>query len=224
MIHGQHMDKIEVMPELQQIIGALLFASKEPLMISQIRKALTGVAETGKEIEKQFGNATPKDIEKAIESLQKLLKENRCGFQIAEVAKEYRLENDTSCGPWLKELLNPTKPQRLSRPALETLAIIAYRQPCTRSEIEAVRGVAVDQMVRNLLDMQLIKIAGRSELPGRPWLFGTTQKFLEHFGLKNVDDLPGTAELKRLEEETLKSPSSQTEMDMGDEDDEEDNS
>ena len=82
---------------------------------------------------------------------------------------------------------------------METLAIIAYRQPCTRGEIEAVRGVAVDQIVRNLLDLQLIRAVGRSELPGRPWLFGTTQKFLLHFGLKDLKDLPGVEELKRIE-------------------------
>ncbi len=93
---------------------------------------------------------------------------------------------------------------QLSRPALETLAIIAYRQPCTRAEIEAVRGVAVDQIIRNLMEMQLIRIVGRSELPGRPWLFGTSQKFLEHFGLKRLDDLPGTEELRRLEQEQIR--------------------
>jgi segregation and condensation protein B len=82
---------------------------------------------------------------------------------------------------------------------LETLAIIAYRQPCVRSEIEAVRGVAVDQILRNLLELQLVRIVGRSELPGRPMLYGTTQKFLEYFGINDLNDLPGVEELKGLE-------------------------
>ncbi|MBN2685112.1 MAG: SMC-Scp complex subunit ScpB, partial [Pontiellaceae bacterium] len=86
---------------------------------------------------------------------------------------------------------------RLSKPALETLAIVAYRQPCLRSEIEEVRGVSVDAILRKLMDMQLVRVVRRSELPGRPWLFGTTQRFLEHFGINSVDDLPGSQELKR---------------------------
>ena len=125
-------------------------------------------------------------------------------MHVIEVANGFRFENDSSCGPWLRHLLERGRPTRLSRPALETLAIIAYRQPVMRSEIEAVRGVAVDQIIRNLLEMQLIKIVGRSELPGRPWQFGTTQKFLEHFGLKNLMDLPGVEELRRMEDDQLR--------------------
>ena len=98
-------------------------------------------------------------------------------------------------------MLQKGRGARLSLPALETLAIVAYRQPCVRSEIEAVRGVAVDAILKNLLEMQLVRVVGRSEMPGRPWMFGTTQKFMEHFGLKSLDDLPGTDELRRLEAE-----------------------
>ena len=87
----------------------------------------------------------------------------------------------------------------LSKPALETLAIVAYRQPCLRSEIEEVRGVSVDAVLRKLIEMQLIRVVGRiTELPGRPWLFGTTQKFLEHFGINTLEELPGSEELKRV--------------------------
>ena len=111
------------------------------------------------------------------------------------------MENDANCGPWLRTMLQKGRGTRLSLPALETLAIIAYRQSCVRSEIEAVRGVAVDAILKNLLDLQLVRVVGRSELPGRPWMFGTTQKFMEHFGLKNLDDLPGTDELRRIEAE-----------------------
>jgi segregation and condensation protein B len=152
--------------------------------------------------------------------LGKDLASARLGFSIAEVANGYRLVNDASCGPWLRRLLEKGKPSRLSPPALETLAIIAYRQPCTRAEIEAVRGVEVDQMVRNLLELQLIRLVGRSELPGRPWLIGTTQKFLEHFGLNSLDDLPGVEELRRMETAQIKKKAGQDEFPLSEEEDE----
>jgi segregation and condensation protein B len=107
------------------------------------------------------------------------------------------LQNDATCGPFVRALLEKNQTMRLTKPALETLAIVAYRQPCLRSEIEEVRGVSVDAVLRKLIDMQLVRVVRRSELPGRPWLFGTTQRFLEHFGINTVDDLPGSAELKR---------------------------
>ena len=93
---------------------------------------------------------------------------------------------------------------KLSKPALETLAIIAYRQPCLRSEIENVRGVSVDAVIRKLIEMQLVKIVKRSELPGKPWLFGTTSRFLEHFGINSIDELPNSNELRRIVSENFK--------------------
>ncbi len=189
---------VEVLPELRQILGAMLFAAKKPLSVTEIKRVLQEVAKNIGGPYKDFTRLKPKDIEEALREVQNDLVALRVGFDISEVAKGFQLENDPSCGPWLRELLEKGKAPRLSRPALETLAIIAYRQPATRGEIEAVRGVAVDQIVRNLLEMQLVRVVGRSELPGRPWLFGTTQKFLEHFGLKNIDELPGVDELRRL--------------------------
>lgn len=188
-----------LLPELKQIVGALLFGSKTPLGVAEIRKVLQQTAEIWGEHTRQYAEASNEDIAIAVSQLRADLAERKTGMRIQEVAGGYRLENDPACGPWLRQLLARGKPTRLSRPALETLAIIAYRQPCMRSEIEAVRGVAVDQILRNLLEMQLIRIVGRSPLPGRPWLFGTTQKFLEHFGLKSLDELPGIEELRRME-------------------------
>lgn len=188
-----------LLPELKQIVGALLFGSKTPLGVAEIRKVLQQTAEIWGEHTRQYAEASNEDIAMAVSQLRADLAERKTGMRIQEVAGGYRLENDPACGPWLRQLLARGKPTRLSRPALETLAIIAYRQPCMRSEIEAVRGVAVDQILRNLLEMQLIRIVGRSPLPGRPWLFGTTQKFLEHFGLKSLDELPGIEELRRME-------------------------
>jgi len=198
------MSDIEVLPELKQIVGALLFGAKQPLKVSDIKRILRQVAETWGGKTRDFAKATDKDVRTALAELKEDLAGQKLGIHLSEVASGFRLENDVSCGPWLRHLLARGRPSRLSRPALETLAIIAYRQPCMRSEIEAVRGVQVDQIVRNLLELQLIRIVGRSELPGRPWMFGTTQKFLEHFGINMLEDLPGVDELRRLEAEQAK--------------------
>ncbi len=195
------MSDVDVLPEMKQIIGAMLFASKEPLSVGRIRTVLRQTAEQEGGPTRNFAEATAKDIQVALAELREDLAGHHTGFHIMEVAKGFRLENDGACGPWLRVLLNKGKGNRLSRPALETLAIIAYRQPCTRAEIESVRGVAVDQIVRNLLELELVKVTGRSEMPGRPWLFGTTNTFLEHFGLRDLQDLPGIEELRRRNEQ-----------------------
>ena len=195
------MDEIEVLPEVKQIAGAMLFASKLPLTAAEIRKVLKQVAELRGGATKDFAELSEADIRAALDQLGRDLEAARAGVHLVEVANGYRLQNDVNCGPWLRQMLERGKANRLTKPALETLAIIAYRQPVMRSEIEAVRGVAVDQVLRNLVDLGLVRIVGRSELPGRPWLFGTSQKFLEYFGLKNVHDLPGVEELRRMEAE-----------------------
>lgn len=195
------MAKTDTLPEIQQIVGAILFAAREPVSADQMLRIFKQTAEKFGAPVNQYGKVTKKQIEDAVENLRDAVRADRTGFSVSEVAGGYRLENDASCGPWIRVLLDRTKVQRLSKPSLETLAIIAYRQPCTRSDIEQIRGVAVDQIVRNLLEMQLIRIVGRSELPGRPWLFGTTQRFLEHFGLRSLDDMPSREDLRRYEQE-----------------------
>lgn len=193
------MSDINVIPELKQIVGALLFAAREPVSIDTIRKVLRDAAKQYEGPVKDFEKATTDDIKAAIDQLNEDLTRQHVGIHVGEVANGYRLQNDLNCGIWIRQMLEKGRSNRLSKPALETLAIIAYRQPCTRQEIEAVRGVQVDAIMKNLMEMQLVKAAGRSELPGRPWLFATTQKFLEYFGLKNVQDLPGIEELRRME-------------------------
>jgi segregation and condensation protein B len=205
------MTDIQVLPELKQIIGALIFGAKTPVTLAEMKRTLQQVAEHEGGPYKDFGQVSDDDIAAALDSLRRDLDASHCGIHVAEVANGYRMENDGASGIWLRYLLDKGRGNRLTKPALETLAIIAYRQPCTRGEIEAVRGVAVDQIVRNLMDLQLIKILGRSDLPGRPWLFGTTQRFLEYFGLKNVNDLPGVEELRRMEAEQQKK-TTQSEM------------
>ena len=128
-------------------------------------------------------------IKAAVASLQADLRSIGIGMEIVEIAGGYRLQTDADCGDWVRRMLNRGKPQRISRPMIETLAIIAYRQPISRSEIESIRGVGVGHVIKALMEMQLVRIVGRSDLPGRPFLFGTTSSFLDHFGLKSLNDL-----------------------------------
>jgi len=183
------MGNIDVVPELKQILGAMIFGANRSISIKEIRKCLQEVAEVEGGATAAFAKVTEADIRTALDSLAADAQAARCGFHLGDVAGGSRFHSDASCGRWLRHLLNAGKPNRLSRPALETLAIIAYRQPATRAEIEAVRGVTVDNIIRTLLEMQLIKIVGRSELPGRPFQYGTTHIFLEHFGLKDLNEL-----------------------------------
>jgi len=184
-------------PEIREILCALLFATREPLTPRQIVNVFKRTAETYEGVEASFIEITVKDVKDALEDLKTHLEENKLGLEIVEIAGGVRLRNVTSVGPWLRELMEKGKTAKLSKPALETLSIIAYRQPIQRSQIESIRGVAADSIVRGLLEMGLVKVVGRSELPGKPWLYGTTQSFLEHFGLNSLDDLPGMVEMRR---------------------------
>lgn len=146
-------------------------------------------AEPEDESTKAKNAALDKSIVDAIQELREGLRLLGLGMDIAEIAGGYRLQTDPECGPWVRKLLNRGKPQRISRPVIETLAIIAYRQPISRSEIESIRGVGVGHVLKALMEMQLVRIVGRSDLPGKPFLFGTTPTFLNHFGLKNLNEL-----------------------------------
>jgi len=183
------MPESEIVPELKQLVGAMVFAANRPLGVREIHRCLLEVAELHGKETAAFAEAKPADVKAAVRELQADLARRPCGFLLQEVARGYRLQSDAACGKWLKQLLDRSKPRRLSMPALETLAVIAYRQPLTRADIEGVRGVAVDHVVKLLMELHLIRIVGRSELPGRPFLYGTTQNFLDHFGLKNLKDL-----------------------------------
>ena len=146
----------------------------------------------------------PAEIRRAVAEVRERLAKAGVGFELAEVNGGYRLMSAEACGPWLRQMLSKGRATVLSRPAIETLAIIAYRQPVSRSEIESVRGVNAGHVIKALMEMQLVRIVGRSDLPGRPFLFGTTPAFLEHFGLKSLDDLEkieGAQDLARPRED-----------------------
>jgi segregation and condensation protein B len=178
--------------ELKQVIEALIFLSQKPLTAKDIRGILNDATDTGG----AFKGVKDAAIAAAIQELKADYESNNRSFTIQEVAGGFRLVTKPEFAPWAKQLAEQRKSSHLSQPALETLAIIAYRQPITRAEIEAVRGVNVDGVMKTLLERNLVTITGRSKLPGSPLQYGTTQKFLEHFGLRSLDDLPQSAELK----------------------------
>ena len=184
---------------LKQVVEAIVFASQKPIMPKEIASALKSAAQDstdGKTL--VYSKVKEAEVGALLQQLKLEYQEAGHAFQLVEKASGWHLVTDPAAGVWVRQLYHESKPTRLSGPALETLAIIAYRQPLTRADIESVRGVAVDGMMQTLLEKGLIRIAGRSEVPGRPLLYETTQYFLEHFGLKNTDELPNNQELRRI--------------------------
>ena len=184
--------KLPMASSLQQIVGALLFGSDHPLTVEEIRACLKSVSESDEgqnETLKLFAEASPREVGDAVESIKIELSRLELGIEVAEINGGFRFQTQPSCGRWVRNLLRLDRPNRLSRPALETLAIIAYRQPIAKSEIESIRGVMVDHIVKALMELHLVRIVGRSDLPGRPFLYGTTSTFLDHFGLSNLKEL-----------------------------------
>lgn len=186
--------------ELKNIVETILFAAEKPLTLKELRDICAQAAEgeLSTEESRVWARVKDKDLEAAVRDLNQRYDQTGSGLQVREIADAYQLVSRSAFVPWLRRLYAEHRPQRLSQPAMETLAIIAYRQPITRADIEAIRGVAVDGVVQTLLERGLVKIAGRSDVPGRPLLYATTQEFLEHFGLKNVNDLPASEELRKV--------------------------
>jgi len=184
--------KVPMASSLQQVVGALLFGADRPLSVEDIRACLKGVAEAdggASETVRLFAEASPREVADAVEGISKELARLGLGIEVTGLNGGFRFQTQPCCGRWVRNLLKMDRPNNLSRPALETLAIIAYRQPIAKSEIESIRGVMVDHIVKALMELHLIRIVGRSELPGRPFLYGTTATFLNHFGLNNLKEL-----------------------------------
>jgi len=179
----------------KQIIEALIFVSDKPLALGEIKQVLE--------------DATDEEINTLIETLNKEYQDTQRSFKITQIAGGYQMVTTPECGPYLKKLYKSRMKEKLTRPSLETLAIKAYKQPATRAEIEAIRGVNVDGVVKTLLEKGLIKICGRKEVVGRPLLYSTTEEFLQHFGLGNISDLPRLEELQvqeGVENDTVPAP------------------
>jgi segregation and condensation protein B len=169
--------------ELQAIVEALIFASPQPITPRQIGQVLT-------EVPADAWRAALKRLEESYESGR--------GLQLVEVAGGYQITTRPEYNDWLRALLDPKSPTRLSIQALETLAVIAYKQPVTQPEVIELRGVKSGGVVKTLLEKRLIRIVGRKEVVGRPMLYGTTKHFLLHFGLKDLSDLPAIEEFAEV--------------------------
>ncbi len=185
---------------LKSIVEALLFASQKPLQPTEILATLSACAKSQPSdlAAVEFAKAALSEIHAVMLDLQADYEDQNRAFRLFEVAGGWQLVSDPAFAPWVRQLYPEPKPARLSAPALETLAIVAYRQPITRSDIEAVRGVAVDGVIQTLLERNLIKTSGRADIPGRPTLYSTTPFFLTYFGLKSLDELPNADELRSV--------------------------
>jgi len=170
--------------EMRQAIYCLLFVSDRPLSVGRIAEAL--------------GEIDPEVVVNLLEELEEELGAGTQPFTLKEIAGGYQLVSRSEYAPFIRRLFAIKKSRRLSKAILETLAIIAYKQPVTRADVEAIRGVSVSHAFENLLEKRLIKVAGVAEVPGRPKLYRTTDEFLVHFGIKNLKELPSIEELREM--------------------------
>ena len=169
--------------DIGSIVESLLFVADGPLTIQRLGEVLEGVEQ--------------KDLRATLDELQAELESGRRGVRLVEVAGGYQLRTAKVNADWVKKLLGG-RPARMGRATLETLAIIAYRQPITRAEIEAIRGVDVDGVINTLLERNLIRAVARKDVPGRPFLYGTTPEFLQLFNLKDLTHLPTLKEMEEI--------------------------
>ena len=167
---------------VESVVEAVLFASDEPLAVERLANIV---------------GTSVKQIRRNVKNLNDKYEANNNAFRIEQIAGGYQMLTLSPYNRWLQKLLRARSESKLSPAALETLAIIAYKQPVIRTDIEAIRGVAVGEIVRGLMYKGLVKIVGRAEVLGRPMLYGTTKKFLEVFGLNSLKDLPKIEELKK---------------------------
>ncbi len=175
--------------ELKAVIEAMLISTEEPLSVEQMRMV--------------FDNVDTALIKAAINDLKREYEETQRSFEINEVAGGYQIGTKIKFAKYLRKLFSNKHTERLSKPSLETLAIMAYKQPVTRLDVEEIRGVNVDGVVRSLLEKGLIKIKGRKEVIGRPFLYSTSNLFLKYFGLKTLDDLPPIEQFKEVADEIM---------------------
>jgi segregation and condensation protein B len=178
---------------LERIIEALIFASDSPLGLDEIQALLV----QNKTISDQTGT---EEIAQALATVQEKYQTEEFAFELKQIAGGYQFLTKPEFAPYIKQALLAREQKKLSKAAMESLSIVAYRQPVTKAEIEYIRGVNSDYVVNKLLEKQLIEPAGRADLPGRPLLYRTTKYFLEHFGINDVTDLPRLQELKNDEE------------------------
>lgn len=187
--------------ELKLVLEAMLFAAQKPLRPGELREALATAAAADAQTGLQnFKSLRDAELVAALEELAREHEQAQRSYHLVCVADAWQFVTRPEYAPWVRALVGQrARPPRLSQPALETLAIIAYRQPITRAEIEQVRGVNVDGVMQTLAERGLIQVVGRAEVVGRPPLYGTTPLFLEYFGLRSLADLPAADELRQLD-------------------------
>jgi segregation and condensation protein B len=169
-------------PTVESVVEAVLFASDDSLSAARLAEIV---------------GTNVRQLRKHIDDLNEKYKQQKNAFRIEQIAGGFQMLTLSAYSHWLKKLIRSREDSSLSQPAMETLAIIAYKQPIIRADVEAIRGVAAGEMIRNLMYKGLVKITGRAEVLGRPMLYGTTKKFLEIFGLNSLKDLPKVEELKK---------------------------
>ncbi|OGX24894.1 MAG: SMC-Scp complex subunit ScpB [Omnitrophica WOR_2 bacterium RIFCSPHIGHO2_01_FULL_48_9] len=167
------------------IVEALLFVNEKPVTLQQIKEVAEGV--------------TAGELKQIIQSLKDELEQKKTGMLIVEIADGYQMLTNPLYAAYVRSFYKTRHKERLSKPALETLAIIAYKQPVTRADVEVIRGVNSDGVMVHLLNKELIKAIGRKDIPGRPFLYGSTKQFLEYFGLKSLLDLPKLEDFPSLQ-------------------------
>ena len=182
---------------LTRVVEALLFSAPKPLSAKEIVDLLRRAGAEDEFSPNEFARTVEAEVVAALEQLKIEYLEQQRAFQLVEKADGWQLATDPGYGRWVRQLFPGPKPARLSAPGLETLAIIAYRQPITRADVEVVRGVTIDGVLQTLMERGLVKIGGRTEIPGRPLLYETTQFFLDHFGLRTLDEFPNVEELRK---------------------------
>lgn len=170
--------------ETKSIIESLLFISEKPLLIEQIKEILP-------ELDAPY-------IRSLVDELRLQYQDDKRGLSIIEVAGGFRMTTSPDVANYIKKFYKSRQRERLTVPSLETLSIIAYKQPVSRLEIESIRGVNVDGVINTLLEKGLVRIAGRKEAVGRPFVYGTTRQFLEYFGLKSLEELPKLEEFSHI--------------------------
>ena len=173
--------------QIKHIIEAMLFVSDKPLFVNEIK----GVLE----------DADVRQVKDTLAELAKEYEDTNRAFRVKEMAGGYQIVTNTALAPWLKKLYKTSGADRLTGPSLETLAIVAYKQPASKPEIEAIRGVNVDGVLKTLIEKSLVRIVGRRETVGRPILYGTTSEFLQYFGLNSLEELPKLEEFNITEKD-----------------------
>ena len=182
--NGNGNDNTSPLSGLKGILEAILFVSGEPLSVDRMLGVVEGVAR--------------EELMSALRALQADYAAEGRGLQLVEVAGGFQIATRPDCAPWIKRLEKAKEGARLSRSAMETLAIVAYKQPAVRAEIEQIRGVDSAGVLKTLLERRMVRIVGRKDAPGRPIMYGTTRQFLQAFGMKDLSDLPALRDIKEL--------------------------